>query len=422
MSKISNNANTLLLITSNYPFGTREPYIETEVNILKNYFSKIIIISNDTNSTITQPIPNNIEVLRNSFDLNLFEKLISLRYLFSISFYRELQIIKKLYKQPLELVQVKTILVTMQTGLKVSKMIQQLMKKNKIIERNLFICSFWNSNMAYGISCFKRKYKHAIGVTRAHRWDIFFEGNKGNYLPMRRPIFDNLDSIFFSSMEGRSYFSKKLKIENKKLRIGWLGIKKSEFNAIKIKHSPLEILTCSAMISRKRNHLLIEALSEIDGLEIKWSHIGDGPEMESLLSLADKLLSPKKNIQYSFLGRYSNPELYSYYRDKPIDVFLNLSTSEGVPMAIVEIMSFCIPVIATNVGGVSEIVNNHNGVLLSANPSTEEIVNALKMISCLNDEEYSIYKQNAYETWSNRFDAEKTYSKFAMDLLALQKV
>ena len=87
MSRTSKNATTLLLFTSDYPYGTREPYIETEVNILKNYFSSIIIISNNPSSQITQPIPKNINVFRNSFELNLLEKLISLRYLFFRSLY-----------------------------------------------------------------------------------------------------------------------------------------------------------------------------------------------------------------------------------------------------------------------------------------------------------------------------------------------
>lgn len=338
-----------------------------------------------------------------------------------MAFYKELHLIRTIYKQRVLLIHIKTLLVTMQTGLKVSRLIQRVMTERNIVEENLFVYSFWNSNMAYGIACFKRRFRKAVGVTRAHRWDIYFEGNKGNYLPMRKPIFDELDSIFFSSMKGKSYFSKKLGLDSNKLRIGWLGIKNSGVTNFKPKHRPLEILTCSAIISRKRNELLIRAISEIDDIDIRWNHIGDGPEMEELVKLGTKLLSPKTNVQHAFLGRFSNEELYEYYRNKSIDVFLNLSTSEGVPVAIVEIMSFGIPVIATDVGGVSEIVNDENGVLLSANPSSTDIIDALRMISYLEDEEYSKYRQKAYDTWQHRFDAEETFPQFAVELLKLQK-
>ena len=63
-----------VIIHIKYPYGTREPYIETEVNILKNYFSSIIIISNNTNSKISQPITEILQYL-NSFELNLLEKM-----------------------------------------------------------------------------------------------------------------------------------------------------------------------------------------------------------------------------------------------------------------------------------------------------------------------------------------------------------
>ena len=36
---------------------------------------------------------------------------------------------------------------------------------------------------------------------------------------------------------------------------------------------------------------------------------------------------------------------------QPYHVFLNVSSSEGVPVSIIEAMSFGIPCIATNVGG-----------------------------------------------------------------------
>lgn len=309
----------------------------------------------------------------------------------------------------------------MHTGFKVSKFIHKIIMKKNIPKSKLFICSFWNNNMAYGIACFKKKNRDVIGATRAHRWDIFFKGNKGSYLPMRKPIFEELDSIFFSSKEGKSYFSEKLKIQSDKLKIGWLGIKKSGFMNPKPRHNPLEILTCSAMISRKRNHLMIEALSKIDDIKINWKHIGDGPNMKKLIEMGDNFLSPKKNIEHQFLGRFSNPELYNYYKNNPIDIFINLSTSEGIPMAIVEVMSFYIPVIATNVGGISEIINNKNGVLLTSNPSIDEIINAILKISNINNEEYSNKQKKAFETWQNRFDAETTYTKFAEDLYNLKK-
>ena len=46
------------------------------------------------------------------------------------------------------------------------------------------------------------------------------------------------------------------------------------------------------------------------------------------------------------------------------DLFVNMSLSEGIPVSIMEAISFGIPIIATNVGGNAEIVNDETGVLI----------------------------------------------------------
>ena len=47
-----------------------------------------------------------------------------------------------------------------------------------------------------------------------------------------------------------------------------------------------------------------------------------------------------------------------------IDALINVSESEGLPFSMMEAISFGIPVIGTNVGGVKEIINNDTGILL----------------------------------------------------------
>ena len=67
--------------------------------------------------------------------------------------------------------------------------------------------------------------------------------------------------------------------------------------------------------------------------------------------------------------------------------FINVSSSEGIPVSIMEVMSFGIPVIGTNVGGVSELVNQENGHLLSANPAAQEIVSVIEKFQQLSNED-----------------------------------
>ena len=74
--------------------------------------------------------------------------------------------------------------------------------------------------------------------------------------------------------------------------------------------------------------------------------------------------------------------------------------------------SFGIPVIASNVGGTSEIVNNENGILLSSNPSKQEVCTAINSFYSLTSFEKNNKKLLAYETWNEKYRLEKNYNKF----------
>src|SRR5690606_35919751 len=82
---------------------------------------------------------------------------------------------------------------------------------------------------------------------------------------------------------------------------------------------------------------------------IQWHHFGDGPQM-SLLEREKSEISIK-NLTITLHGRVENSKIYDFYRYNPVDLFINLSSSEGIPVSIMEAISCGIPVVATNVGG-----------------------------------------------------------------------
>jgi glycosyltransferase involved in cell wall biosynthesis len=87
--------------------------------------------------------------------------------------------------------------------------------------------------------------------------------------------------------------------------------------------------------------------------------VGRGSEKENLESLARRLEIPETRfILTGFRGDVGNI-LYS------MDVYVQPSLSEGLPVALLEAMSCGIPVVATDVGGVHEVLNgSHHGVLI----------------------------------------------------------
>ena len=154
--------------------------------------------------------------------------------------------------------------------------------------------------------------------------------------------------------------------------------------------------------------------------DIEWTHIGgEKTAVSEILKFADSILKDRKNIKYIFKGYLSNDDFNEYYKQEPIDCFINVSFSEGVPVSIMEALSFGIPVIATNVGGVSELVNSSNGFLLSPNPSIEEISSAIQKYRDLDQSDKLLFRKNAYDTWDRSYNAEKNYRMFADQLFKL---
>ena len=81
-----------------------------------------------------------------------------------------------------------------------------------------------------------------------------------------------------------------------------------------------------------------------------------------------------KKLKIKLAGKISNSQLLEIYKNIPFDIFINVSENEGVPVSIMEAMSFGMIIIATAVGGTSEIVHNgKNGYLLPQNCSKEQI-------------------------------------------------
>ena len=139
------------------------------------------------------------------------------------------------------------------------------------------------------------------------------------------------------------------------------------------------------------------------------------PTKKKLKELAHQKLS--ENISYEFKGRVENKEVLNFYITNKPQLFINVSSSEGIPVSIMEAMSFGIPCVATNVGGNSEIVhNNINGVLLNSTPSINEIAKVIMSIKAKSQTEYNVMSEKVFETWENEYNADKNYIEFIRNI------
>ena len=98
-------------------------------------------------------------------------------------------------------------------------------------------------------------------------------------------------------------------------------------------------------------------------------------------------------------------------------MFVNLSLSEGIPVTFMEVMSFGIPVLATNVGGVNEIINENNGVLIDKGLEAERISKIISEFWSKNEFEIQQYRVNAFNQWENKYNADHNYISFTKHII-----
>lgn len=106
------------------------------------------------------------------------------------------------------------------------------------------------------------------------------------------------------------------------------------------------------------------------------------------------------------------------YGKESYNVFINVSSSEGVPVSIMEAMSFGKLIVATDVGGTKEIVDDGlNGFLLPCEFEVKQLVNTLTKIYKMSEEQYKKMCICSRKMWETKANAEKNYSDFVKSIM-----
>lgn len=117
----------------------------------------------------------------------------------------------------------------------------------------------------------------------------------------------------------------------------------------KVSYPPVHFITVGRLSSEKAYDRLIQILIKLKkkGYQFLWEIVGDGPERENLKAMIKNNEMEKEII---LLGQQENP----YFYIKKAQIFALLSTYEGMPNTIYEALILGVPVLATDVGGISE--------------------------------------------------------------------
>lgn len=241
----------------------------------------------------------------------------------------------------------------------------------------IIIYTYWFSWATLAASRLKHRYPNLKVVTRAHRADVYEYAKAGNYMPLGKRYHRHVDMIYAVSNDGKRYLMKQYGIPGGRIRVSRLGVADPGVEArASDAEEVVHLLSVSYAKPVKRLCRLIEGLAvlkrEKPNYHVEWCHIGGGPELKRLKDLAGEL-----EIPAVFLGQLPNAEVIAYLKKTTVDVFVNVSASEGVPVSIMEAFSFGIPVVATDVGGTREIVSKETGVLIPQNFTDQDFVQGI---------------------------------------------
>lgn len=185
--------------------------------------------------------------------------------------------------------------------------------------------------------------------------------------PISKSIWKNASSIVANGSKLKELcedFDK-----NKKIDLITNGVDQNLFypaqnSGFRIQNSEtIQLLFVSRLMPQKGIETLIDAcgiLKEKGITNFKLSVVGDGHLKSKMFSLIDKY-SLENNVDH--LGWKSLEELPDIYRNS--DLFILPSSMEGMPSVVLQAMSCGLPIVATNVDGFKEVVeDNVNGFLV----------------------------------------------------------
>jgi colanic acid/amylovoran biosynthesis glycosyltransferase len=410
---------TLILFTTAFPFGKGEPFLETELPFLAARFRHVIVVPTQIKAG-RRPLPAGVEV-----DVSLAESRpgglaivaqSAVRAAMSPAWYRELAA----HARPLSHWRaLERAMRYWGDARRTGRWLEAAMAARGLGPTEVLLYTYWLGRQTLGCGMAKSRMPGLTLVTRAHGSDLYPTAHHPPYLPFRQATLGGADRIFTVSQHGRRYLDHAHPDTAERVEVARLGVMDPGFLNPGSVDGVFRVVSCSFMEKLKRLDKLIAALRELSSLRpelrLHWHHLGDGPQRAALEEAARDLLPA--NVAWTFHGHLPNAGVLAFYRDHPVDAFVNVSASEGVPVSIMEALACGIPVVAPAIGGIPELVSTANGALLRADPEVPAIAAHLGALAP--DRAEAARRAVARQTWQAMARADRQYAAFA-DRLADQ--
>ena len=395
----------LYLFTTNFPTGlSGELWLQNEIRITHKNCERIFIFpDHDTYDPLA--LPSNCYPQKNVL-ASSEKEVLTLRDIFAISSI----ILSDLVPLSKQGAFISNLRYNISLVKKLYKKAKYISKQIEAPERSV-LYSYWADNAATMACMIKTLKPNVKAISRAHGYEIYEDLKKDKVIQFRNYQNRIIDNFYSVSKKGAEHLKCKHPSFANKYSVSYLGTNDHGL-ATYDPNEVLSIVTCCNLNTIKRIELVSEILKNIKQ-KMKWHLIGDGPEM-SKIKKANSILP--ENIEVIYHGYKSQEALFEFYRSTHLNLLISVSYSEGLPVTMMEAISFGIPLMVTNVGGCNEICNSQTGVLIDRDFDRKKAADILEKFktSAMNTTEF---RSGCRDYWKDNFDASKNYSSFIHNIL-----
>jgi colanic acid/amylovoran biosynthesis glycosyltransferase len=195
----------------------------------------------------------------------------------------------------------------------------------------------------------------------AHRWDII----ENNLLSLKAEKVAFARIISEDGCEMARELGANVSVDKNVLHMG-VEIPESITYAARTQ-GPCVVICPALLVERKGQRYLIRAMEMLRqrSVDVVLWLAGQGEDREEL----ERMVSECKLAErVRFLGQVSHDALLAMFRDGAVDMIALPSLHEGIPASLQEAMGYGIPVIATPVGGIPELLRDGAGLMV---PTTD---------------------------------------------------
>lgn len=397
----------VLLLTNKFPYGIVETFIEAELEAVPEDIDLTIIpTQSHASSDQGRQVPNTVKVDNVLNNRPKYEyPLKAFQMMFSKAYCTEAR--ERKQKGAFSIQDRIHLIGYFGRAKQIADVIEAKYGSDDVV-----LYSYWATEASFAERLIKIR-KGYKSITRAHGTDVYDGQCTYGTIPGQREAFGGIDKVYVCSKDGRDYLQEKYPESRDKITYSYLGTRDYGFKAGDNRVEEFIIVSCSRLVPVKRLHLLADALKAITDIKIHWIHIGDGAEREKVEAIVRTLPC---NVRVTLMGNMPHNDVMEYYRNQNVNLFINVSESEGLPVSIMEVVSFGIPVIATDVGGTGEVVDVSIGDLIPKDFAEEELVALIRKYAEMDTSSYQQMRNRTRQFWEKNYSAANNYRKFYQEI------